>query len=160
MTEDVMKTEGRSDFSSPEAIAERRAAQHKRMCDGMEAALKDRDELALHEGPFTWGIAYHDGLFFQFYDKDGKPTLNDDVRDPEIAAWLLTRLNERSALLKCEEALRALLTATIEDCGDGDNCPDDHGGVALHADGSESAVTFPQIRAARAALTLLDEARK
>ena len=83
-----------------------------------------------------------------------------DGEEDRLCADVVAAMNERSALLKCEEALRALLTATIEDCGDGDNCPDDHGGVALHADGSESAVTFPQIRAARAALTLLDEARK
>ena len=43
-------------------------------------------------------------------------------------------------------AAKALLDATIVDCGDGSDCPEDEGGVAFMEDGSESAVTFKQIR--------------
>ena len=50
------------------------------------------------------------------------------------------------------EALSELLNATIEDCGDGSEFPDDDGGVALRGDGKESAVTFAIIRRSLAAL--------
>ena len=59
----------------------------------MTEALKDTAELERHAGPYTWGMAFHDGWFIQFFDRDGKPCLGNDLREPEDAAWLLTMLN-------------------------------------------------------------------
>lgn len=81
---------------SPEEYEAMRAKREQRQRDltsMMEAALKDTAELERHPGPYTWGMAFYDHLFFQFYDRDGKPCLGNDVSDPEEAAWLLTMLN-------------------------------------------------------------------
>lgn len=72
---------------------EKRDERERQLRKMMEYALRDSDELARHPGPYTWGMAFYDGLFFQFFDRDGKPCLGNDLREPEDAAWLLTMLN-------------------------------------------------------------------
>jgi hypothetical protein len=74
-------------------MEEKRKARRHHLEAMMHAAMKDADELDRHPGPYTWGIAFHDGWFIQFFDRDGKPCLGDDLREPEDAAWLLTMLN-------------------------------------------------------------------
>ena len=69
--------------------AERKASLQKMM----EDAMKDTAELDRNPGPYTWGMAFYDGWFIQFFDRDGKPCLGNDLREPEDAAWLLTMLN-------------------------------------------------------------------
>lgn len=81
---------------TPEELAEleqKRSERRARLHLDMHAALADKEELARHAGPYTWGIAFHDGWFIQFFDRDGRPCLGDDLREAEDAAWLLTMLN-------------------------------------------------------------------
>lgn len=72
---------------------QQRAERKARLRKDMETCLAGVAELERHPGPYTWGLAFHDGWFIQFFDRDGKPCLGDDLREPEDAAWLLTMLN-------------------------------------------------------------------
>ncbi len=91
-------------MSTPEEISTReklRADRRARMQRDMEMAMSDAVEIARcvseHPLPWTWGIAFHDGWFYQFFDANGRPCLGDDLRDPEDAAFLLTMVNSSSA---------------------------------------------------------------
>lgn len=49
---------------TPEERKDERENHRRRMVEMMETALRDTDELSRHPGPYTWGIAFYDGLFF------------------------------------------------------------------------------------------------
>jgi hypothetical protein len=85
---------------SPEEYAEmrrRRDEQQARMKRMMEECLADggelADRIASHPLPWSWAVTFHDGLFYQFFDANGRPCLGNDLRDPEDAAFLLTLIN-------------------------------------------------------------------
>lgn len=81
-----------------EQIERRRAERHDRIKSDMEKCVADQAELAelarTHPLPWTWGMAYHDGWFIQFFDANGNPCLGDDLREPEYAALLLHLVNK------------------------------------------------------------------
>ena len=74
-------------------LEESRKARRHHLEAMMHEALKDSAELEGRPGPYTWGMAFHDGWYIQFFDVHGRPCLGDDLREPEDAAWLLTMLN-------------------------------------------------------------------
>lgn len=80
-----------------EWMRQRRAERHAHMDRDMRACIADTTELermtASHPLPWTWGVAFHDHLFYQFYDANGRPCLGNDLTDPEDAAFLLTLVN-------------------------------------------------------------------
>lgn len=69
-----------------------RAEREERMSREFERALQGVD-INAHPLPWVWGISYHDGLFFQFFDANGGPCLGNDLRDPEDAAYLFAMIN-------------------------------------------------------------------
>ena len=66
---------------------ERRAHLERCMKEAMAAPMDE------HPKPWTWGIGYHDGWFFQFFDATGAMILYDSIRDPDDAALLLRTIN-------------------------------------------------------------------
>ena len=86
---------------TPEEYSEmrrRRDDLQARMKHQMERCMADGGELAErivdHPLPWSWGIVFHDALFFQFFDAHGRSCLiGNDLRDPEDAAFLLTLIN-------------------------------------------------------------------
>jgi hypothetical protein len=59
----------------------------------MEQAMNG--PLESHPRPWTWGVGYHDGWFFQFFDATGDKILGDSIRDPDDAALLLRTINSK-----------------------------------------------------------------
>ncbi len=78
-------------------IQRHRAERRERMIRDMQTLLADATEIAAyvaeHPLPWTWGVGYYDGLFYQFFDANGRPCLGNSLTDPEDAAWLLTMIN-------------------------------------------------------------------
>lgn len=58
-----------------------------------------------HPQPWSWGIGYHDGWFFQFFDATGEKILGDGVRDPEDAARILKVINGLATALRAAHAI-------------------------------------------------------
>lgn len=81
------------------ALQARREAKRIRMIREMERAIADTADIdrrtADHPRPWTWRVAFHDHLFFQFIDANGRPCLGNDLTDPDDAAWLLALVNSR-----------------------------------------------------------------
>jgi hypothetical protein len=78
---------------------QRRDAEHARQRQSHKERLEQMmhacmaEPLDNHPCPWTWGTAYHDGWFFQFFDANGERVLTDSLRDPEDAALILKTIN-------------------------------------------------------------------
>lgn len=78
-------------------MRKRRTEREARMRQDMDRAMGDTAELERvvteHPLPWTWTIAFHDHLFYQIIDANGRPVLGNDLTDPDDAAFLLTMIN-------------------------------------------------------------------
>ena len=86
------------DDDEEQALYEKRREERRaKMQRDMELSMADVYEIArcvaAHPLPWTWGLGYYDGWFYQFFDANGKPCLGNDLRDPEDAAFLLRMIN-------------------------------------------------------------------
>ncbi len=70
--------------------------RHMEYCMNLTMADdSERFDFVEHPLPWTWRVSFHDHLFYQFIDANGRPCLGNDLTEPEDAARILKLVNSQ-----------------------------------------------------------------